>query len=227
MEPAPQSRVLPTTYYLLSATYYLLPMLSHDPTLGTARTRLREALEHSAAGKFLRGARAAWADAWSHGRAPTKTEIRTLENQGNRCADWNGLRILGKAPAAFLNDVHGCRFEGHTILDAGRGNPNLRDSLIRDSRIGAATVETVALLNRVIVEDGAVLRHLGECAGLAESRFCLGLAVHPGSETGARRVYLADGLLLEDCTAMAALAQAGQEALATDWKARLRRCATA
>jgi hypothetical protein len=199
-------------------------MLSHDPTLGTARTRLREALEHSAAGKFLRGARAAWADAWSHGRALTKPEIRSLETQGNRSADWNALRILGKGSAAFLNDIQGCRFEGQNILDVGHGNPRLVNSLIRDCRIGAATVESVLLLNRVIVEDGAVLRHLGECVGTPESRFCLGLAVHPGSETGARRVYLADGLLLEDCAAMAALPYAGQEALATEWRARLRHC---
>jgi hypothetical protein len=199
-------------------------MLSHDPTLGTARTRLREALEHSAAGKFLRGARAAWADAWSHGRTLTKSEIRSLETQGNRSTDWNAVRILGKGSGAFLNDIQGCRFEGQNILDVGHGNPRLQNSLIRDCRIGAATVEAVLLLNRVIVEDGAVLRHLGECVGVPESRFCLGLAVHPGNETGARRVFLADGLLLEDCAAMAALPHAGQEALATEWKARLRHC---
>jgi hypothetical protein len=193
-------------------------MLSHDPV----RTRLREALEHSAAGKFLRGARAFWADSWSHGRPPTKAEIRGLEQRGNTGgtsgADWTGLRILGTGP---LTNVRGCRFEGHVILRPGKSLA-LRDSRIRDCLIGAATVESVALLDRVIVDDGAALRHVGACTGLPDSRFCLGLAVHPGSETGARRVFLADGLLLADCAAMAALPPAEQDALALEWKARLR-----
>ncbi len=196
-------------------------MLSHDPVQKFARTRLREALEHSSAGKFLRGARAAWADAWAHARIPGKAEIKLLEKQGNTCADWTAVRLLGKGSLA---GVVRCRFEGRVLLSTEHGSPVLRDSLIRDCRIGAATVESVAVLDRVIVEDGAVLRHIGACAGVAGSRFCLGLAVHPGSETGARRVFLSDGLLLEDCAAMAALPPAEQEALAAEWKARLHYC---
>jgi hypothetical protein len=195
-------------------------MLSHDPV----RTRLREALEHSTAGKFLRGARALWADTWSHARIPTKTEIRGLEQRGNASADWSAVRLLGNGSLAGVRD---CRFEGHCVLrlgsDSTRG-PLLRDSLIRDCLIGMATVDSVALLSRVVVEDGAVLRHVGACTGTPDSRYCLGLAVHPGSETGARRVFLADGLLLADCAAMAALPPMEQDALAAEWKARLRHC---
>ncbi|HEX2612726.1 MAG TPA: DUF4954 family protein [Fibrobacteria bacterium] len=209
-------------------------MLSHDPV----RTRLREALERSEAGKFLRESRAYWADSWSRARALTKVEIRGLEARGNRCADWSGVRILGeKSGEGILEGVEGCRFEGRVVLrprkasgrakaKPGSALPSLRASRIRDCLIGAAMVESVGLLDRVIVEDGATVRHVGECTGLAGSRFCLGLAVHPGDETGSRRVFLADGLLLGDCEAMAALPPAEQEALAHEWEARLRRCVT-
>src|SRR5690606_14516694 len=74
------------------------------------------------------------------------------------------------------------------------------------------------------VEDGATLLAVDACTGAPDSRYCLGLAVHPGTETGARRVFLADGLLLDDCAAMAALPPDEQEALAVEWKARLRHC---
>lgn len=190
-------------------------MLSHSPV----RTRLREALERSAAGGFLRGARAAWADAWSRGRIPTRQEIRGLERRGNTCDNWTDLRLLG---SASLENVRDCRFEGHVILRLERGMPALRDSRIRDCLIGAATVDSVAALDRVAVEDGAIVRHVGECTGKHDSRFCLGESLHPGDETGSRRVYLADGLLLADCAAMAAMPPEEQEALATEWHSRLR-----
>lgn len=195
-------------------------MLSHDPV----RIRLREALEHSPAGRFLRHARAAWADAWARARMPTKTEIRGLEQRGNTCDDWFSLRLLGAGSLAHIRD---CRFEGHNVLRLGdhpSQGPALRASVIRDCMLGACTVESVALLERVIVEAGATLRHLAVCAGRADSRFCLGLAVHPGAETGARRVFLADRLRLDDCAAMAALPPAEQDALAHEWTSRLKHC---
>jgi hypothetical protein len=224
-------------------------MLSHDPV----RTRLREVLERSEAGRFLRESRAVWADSWSRGRVLSKAEIRALEARGNRCADWTGVRVLGAlgSDQGALDAIDGCRFEGHVILRlpkatgkvssratnrvtgraSGRSKSalalvSLRDSRIRDCLIGAATVESVAMLDRVMVEDGAVIRHVGECVGVADSRFCLGLAAHPGDETGSRRVFLADGLLLGDCEAMASLPPAEQDALAHEWQARLRRCVT-
>lgn len=195
-------------------------MLAHDPV----RTRLREALEHSPAGRYLRGARALWADAWSHARMLSKTEIRGLEQRGNQCDDWTSVRVLG---AGTLAHVRGCRFEGHNILRTGAGahnGPRLSDSRIRDALVGLAEVERVALLDRVVVEDGAILRHVDVCAGVPDSRFCLGLAVHPGSEAGTRRVFLSDGLVLDDCAAMATLPPAEQDALAHEWTARLRAC---
>ncbi len=198
-------------------------MLSHDPV----RIRLREALEHSAAGVFLRGSRAAWADAWARARMPTKIEIRGLEQRGNHCDDWFSLRLLGGGTLAHIRD---CRFEGHNVLRLGDGTahasqgPHLRHSLIRDCLLGVCTVESVALLERVIVESGATLRHLAACTGRPDSRFCLGLAIHPGAETGARRVFLADQLRLDDCAAMAALPPAEQDALAHEWTARLKHC---
>jgi len=195
-------------------------MLSHDPV----RTRLRDSLERSAVGLFLRGARAQWADAWVHARMPGKTEIRGLEQRGNECADWASVRLLG---AGSLAGIRGCRFEGHSVLRLGDKpgqGPTLRDSLIRDCLLGVCTVEAVTLLDRVIVEHGAALRHLGVCSGAPGSRFCLGLAAHPGAETGARRVFLCDGLHLDDCAAMAALAPEEQDALAHEWTARLKPC---
>lgn len=195
-------------------------MQSPDPV----KIRLRETLERSAAGTFLRGARAAWADAWARARLPTKTEIRGLEQRGNRCDDWFALRLLG---GGTLADIRDCRFAGHNILclgDRAAPGPSLRHSVIRDSMLGACTVDSVALLDRMIVEDGATLRHVAACTGRPDTRFCLGLAVHPGAETGARRVFLADQLRLDDCAAMAALPPAEQEALAHEWTARLKHC---
>lgn len=195
-------------------------MLSHDPV----RIRLREALEHSAAGVFLRGARAQWADAWAKARMPTKTEIRGLEQRGNRCDDWFSLRLWG---AGTLAHIHDCRFEGHNVLRLGdqpSHGPRLQASLIRDCLLGVCTVDAVTLLERLIVADGAVLSHVSACTGKPGSRFCLGLAIHPGAETGTRRVFLADQLHLDDCAAMAALPPAEQEALAHEWTARLKHC---
>jgi hypothetical protein len=203
-------------------------MLSHDPV----RTRLREALERSEAGRFLREARALWADSWSRARALTKAEIKGLEARGNESVDWSGVRMLGDGS---LDGVRRCRFEGRVILRPAKSTSRARakapslllhDSRVRDSLIGAASVESVALLDRVIVDDGAQLRHVAECTGAKDSRFCLGLAAHPGDETGSRRVFLADGLLLGDCEAMAALPPAEQDALAHEWESRLRRCVT-
>ncbi|HLU70188.1 MAG TPA: DUF4954 family protein [Fibrobacteria bacterium] len=195
-------------------------MLSHDPV----RIRLREALEHSAAGVFLRGARARWADAWVRARMPTKTEIRGLEQRGNRCDDWFSLRLLGAGTLAHIRD---CRFEGHNVLRLGdqpAHGPRLRASLIRDCLLDVCTVDAVTLLERMIVAEGAVLSHVSACTGTPGSRFCLGLAIHPGAETGTRRVFLADQLHLDDCAAMAALPPAEQEALAHEWTARLKHC---
>jgi hypothetical protein len=106
-------------------------MLAHSPV----RARLRDALEHSPVGMFLRGARARWAATGAHGRLPSQQEIRGLERRGNACEHWTDLRLLG---AGSLEGIRGCRFEGHVILDARNGAPLLRDSVIRDSCVGAA-----------------------------------------------------------------------------------------
>lgn len=197
-------------------------MISHDPV----RIRMREALEHSSVGKFLRGSRARWADAWAHARLPSKSEIRKLEQQGNECESWPSLRLLGNGSLAGIRN---CRFEGHNVLRLGdqpAQGPVLRDSVIRDCLLDVCTVDHVALLERLIVDRGATLRHVGACTGKPDSCFCLGLALHPGSEAGARRVFLADDLLLEDYAAMAALGAADQEALAHEWASRLKPCVT-
>jgi hypothetical protein len=155
---------------------------------------------------------------------PNKVEIRGLEQRGNESPDWASVRLLG---AGSLGGIRNCRFEGHSILrlgDQSTVGPILRNSLIRDCLLGVCTVDSVALLERVIIDHGAVLHHVGVCSGKPGSRFCLGLAVHPGAETGARRVFLADNLLLSDCAAMAALPPDEQEALAHEWTARLKPC---
>jgi hypothetical protein len=141
-------------------------MISHDPV----RIRLREALEHSAAGKFLRGARTRWADAWAHARLPSKTEIRTLEQQGNECDAWPTVRLLG---TGSLASIRNCRFEGYNVLRLGdkpAHGPVLRDSVIRDCLLGVCTIERVTLLERMMIDHGAVLRHVGSCVGLSPSR---------------------------------------------------------
>jgi len=169
-------------------------------SLETARAGLHRAFEASAVAAFLRHSRALWSDAWTRSRSLAEEEIRGLESRGNSCSDWTGVKRLGEDT---LENIHHCRFEGHILLRLEKGTPRLWRSRFRNAVIGAAVIDEVGLAENVLIEDQAVLRNIHEISGHKNSRFCLGLPIHPGSETKTRRVFLCDGLLLSDCTRMA------------------------
>jgi hypothetical protein len=160
----------------------------------------------------LRRSRKEWDAVWSRSRPPTPEEIRALEQRGNRCEDWNRFRI---AAATGLDAISECRFEGRILLTGV--SPRIRSSRLRECLVGDAEIENAGLLNRVWVEDQARIAVVGEMSGEADSRYCLGLAIHPGSETGSRSVRLLDGLLVSDCADMAFRTPPEQEALAREF----------
>ncbi len=184
----------------------------------SARSRLHDAFESSSAARFLRGSKSLWSDAWNRGRALNKEEIRNLENRGNVCEDWKNVRLSG--PGA-LDAVHHCRFEGRVLLRTENGSPRLWRSRLRDVTIGAAEMEDVGFAERLWIEDGSAIRGVHEIMGLKNSRFCLGLPIHPGSETKTRRIFLCDGLRVSDCHEMAALVPAEQKKLERELASRL------
>ena len=188
-------------------------LYSQMTSLESARTNLHRAFESSPAMAFLRHSKALWSDAWTRSRSLNALNVSGLERRGNTCSDWTEVRLLGEGS---LDAIHHCRFEGQVILRLEKGAPQLWRSRFRNALIGAATVENVNLAERVIIEDGATLRSVQEISGRKNSRFCLGLPIHPGSEMKTRRVFLCDGLLLSDCDRMTGLVAAEQEMLTRD-----------
>jgi len=185
--------------------------------LESMQNRLREILKASPALAFARSAQTLWSKAWKHGRRLNESEAQQLREQGNTCTDWAGLRLLG---LGSLSSIVQCRFEGQVLLDSEAGSSTLIRSRIRNSKIGASKVEDSGLLDGVWVEDGASIRRVGTIS--SGFQFGLGLAIHPGSETGLRRVFLMDGWLLQDCTDMANLPPAAQDVLAKELQSYLK-----
>lgn len=154
------------------------------------------------------------------GRPLTEDECRRLEAQGNACADWPRVRLAASAGNdAGLAAVRGNIFEGDVLLSGFRGSfpgpdgrewpAGMTECRVRDALIGNACLHRIARLERQIIEDGAVLLGLGEMTCPAPTSFALGSAIHPGAETGARALWLWDGMDLGD--AMAALSLAPPE----------------
>ncbi len=168
--------------------------------------------------RFLREARATTADAVSRARALSPEDIAALEARGNQCDNWAEVRISGNAT---LDTIRNCRFEGSAILRLENGPATLWNSRFRDVVIGAATVENVGWVRRVRIEDGAFVSQVGEVSGCKNSRFNLGSFLQPGSEIGARKIFMLDGLTVADCAAMAALTFSEQDQIATELMASL------
>lgn len=183
------------------------------------RSRLRQTLDSSVVASFLQASKARWSDAWSRGRALKKNEIQDLESRGNVSPDWKQIRIVGESESPgtsssrSLDTIYHCRFEVQVILNLEKGSPKLWRSRLRDVLVGAAVLEDVGLASRLLIEDGAILRGVHKILGHENSRFCLGLPIHPGSETKTRQIFLVDGLLLSDCTDLSELVPAEQEKL--------------
>ncbi|HAO99131.1 MAG TPA: hypothetical protein DCQ83_03705 [Fibrobacteres bacterium] len=182
-------------------------------SLKSVRSRWRKVLETSAAATFLRASKNTWADGWTRSRPLKPEEIAGLKNRNNLCSDWQQVRLLGSDSLEAIRD---CRFENRVILNLKKGAPQLWRVCVRDSLIGSAVIENVGLMDRMIVEDGVLIRRADEIVGHMGSLFCLGLPIHPGSETKTRRVFLCDGLLLSDCVDMASMVRKDQETLERD-----------
>ena len=160
------------------------------------------------------------------GRPLSPEERAALESRGNVCGDWSRVRVES---GDGLEAVRGNWFEGDVLLAGFRGEcfgpdgrawpAGMAGCRVRDAVIGNASLYQVGILQRQVIEDGAVLVGVGELDCPAPTLFGLGLAVHPGSEAGTRTVWLWDALTLEDCDAAASLPRAMQK----DFQAKLDR----
>ncbi|HKP97066.1 MAG TPA: DUF4954 family protein [Fibrobacteria bacterium] len=140
------------------------------------------------------------------GRPLSEAERLLLERQGNLCADWSRVRLESDAGLETIRDN---RFEGDVLLAGFRGDcpdpdgrawpAGMSDCRVRDAVIGNASLRHIARLERQVIDDGALLAGLGELDCPAPTLFGLGLTIHPGTEAGARSVWILDSLTLDDC----------------------------
>jgi hypothetical protein len=171
--------------------------------------RLEQALASSALAAALRELAGAEGRSRS-GRPLTEDERLRMETQGNFSPDWSRVRLgSGEGLAAirgnvFEGDVFLAGFQGTCAGPDGRAWPaGMSSCRVRDAVIGNACLHQIARLESQVIEDGAVLVGLGEITCPSPTGFSLGSAIHPGTETGARTLWLWEGLDLDD--AMAAL----------------------
>lgn len=152
------------------------------------------------------------------GRPLGSGERLYLESQGNICADWSRVRIVGDSG---LDTIRNNWFEGDILLAGFKGEwsgpdgrtwpAGMANCRVRDAIIGNACLYQVARLERQVIEDGAILVGIGEIDCPAPTLFSLGQAIHPGTESGARSVWIWDELTLDDCMdALSLTAQAQQ-----------------
>ena len=144
------------------------------------------------------------------GRPLSYGERLCLESQGNSSADWSRVRIESDTG---LETIRNNWFEGDVLLagfsgtwpgpDGRNWRAGMANCRVFDAIIGNACLYSIGRLERQVIEDGAVLVGLGELDCPAPTLFGLGQAIHPGTESGARSVWLWDSLSLDD--AMAAL----------------------
>ena len=174
------------------------------------QSRLQFLLKDSAVVAFLERSEAEWKDGWAKSRPPTSLEIQALEKRGSDCPDWQEFRILGSGSLDFITN---CQFVGQNLLVLDEQGPRLHHSRFQNCRLGSADIDS-SFLDQVWVESGAKIWQVGELSGEAHSHYCLGLAIHPGDETGSRRVFLWDGMLFSDCEAMVELPPSEQSEVA-------------
>jgi hypothetical protein len=140
------------------------------------------------------------------GRPLGSGERLYLESQGNICADWSRIRIVGDAG---LDTIRNNWFEGDVLLSGFKGEwsgpdgrtwpAGMAGCRVRDAVIGNACLYDIARLERQVIEDGAIVVGLGVLDCPDETLFSLGQAIHPGTEAGTRSVWLWDELTLDDC----------------------------
>jgi hypothetical protein len=140
------------------------------------------------------------------GRPLSSGERLYLESQGNTCADWSRIRIIGDTGLDTIRnnwlegDILFAGFKGEWASPDGRTWPaGMANCRVRDAVIGNACLYQIARLERQIIENGAIVVGLGELDCPAPTLFSLGQAIHPGTESGARSVWIWDELTLDDC----------------------------
>jgi hypothetical protein len=153
------------------------------------------------------------------GRPLSYGERLCLESQGNICADWSRVRIESDEG---LETIRNNWFEGDVLLAGFRGSwpgpdgrtwpAGMANCRVQDAVIGNACLYQIARLERQVIDDGAVLVGVGEIDCPAPMLFGLGQAVHPGTESGARSVWLWDTLTLDDAMAALSLTAPAQKA---------------
>lgn len=152
------------------------------------------------------------------GRALSYGERLCLESQGNICADWSRVRIESDAG---MQNIRNNWFEGDVLISGFSGEwpgpgdrkwpAGMANCRIRDAVIGNACLYHIARLERQVIDDGAVLVGLGEIDCPAPTLFSLGRAIHPGTESAARTVWLWDTLTLDDCVRAVSLGAEAQK----------------
>jgi Domain of unknown function (DUF4954) len=153
------------------------------------------------------------------GRPLSSEERAQLENQGNVCSDWSKIRLLSNAG---LDSIRNNCFGGDVLLSGFKGewpgsdgrtwSAGMANCRVRDAVIGNACLYDITRLERQIIEDGAIILGVRELDCPAPTLFSLGQAIHPGTETGARSVWIWDELTLEDCMDMLSLTAEAQGA---------------
>ncbi len=153
------------------------------------------------------------------GRPLIARERVALENQGNVCTDWSRVRLEGDAA---LDNIRDNRFDGDVLLLGfagewtGPGNSvwpaGMSHCRVRNAVIGNACLYDIASLERQVIGDGAVLVGIGEIDCPRPTLFSFGQAIHPGTETGLRSVWIWDDMTLEDCVTASSLPVEAQQA---------------
>ncbi len=159
-------------------------------------------------------------DEFSQGRPLSVEEIQQLEKQGNSSESWSRVHVLG---STRLTSVRLSHFSGDILLtgfsDQPIGPPYLRlepgisRCRLRDCIVGNACLSDVAFLNAQVIEDEAIVMNAGSVTCNHPALFGLGKAIHPGSETGTRSIWLWDGMDLDFCRQSIRMTPAEQTSL--------------
>ena len=191
---------------------------THPELLDRLLARLESDLARSPFAAALRDLAGA-PDRLIKGRALTPAEKSLLIDHANTCDDWDRVRLgsgtglEAVSHTAFAGDVLLEGFRGECPVPGGSPRPaGLFHCRVRDAIIGNASLYRVDSLERQVVADGAVLEGIGEIDCPAPSLFGLGLAIHPGAETGSRTLWLSDTASLEACMEALGLAAPFQAA---------------
>jgi Domain of unknown function (DUF4954) len=162
------------------------------------------------------------------GRPLTREETAQLQAQGNTAEHWDAIRVLGEGD---LSAVRGNHFAGEVTFHVPTGNftdargrvwqAGIRNSTLRNCCLGQACIDSVGRLENMVVEDEAIVAHCALITCAAGQCFSLGVAIHPGDETGSRSLWLWDGLDLTACESAIGLSPQEQKTFQIEIDSRL------